>query len=138
MNRLEETVRRQRNRTVETSQIIAELMALAAELRDADARGTALGLTDEEIAFYDALSANESAADVLGDEVLRRSPKELVQAVRSNLTIDWTVRENVRAQLRVIVKRILRKHGFPPDQQESATRSVLEQAEGILGALSAE
>lgn len=98
-------------------------------MREADRRGEKLGLSDEELAFYDALETNDSAVAVLGDETLRGIARELVQAVRANVTIDWTVRENVRAQLRVIVKRILRKHGYPPDKQEKATQTVLEQAE---------
>ena len=98
-------------------------------MRHADARNEELGLTEDEIAFYDALEVNDSAVKVLGDETLRTIARELVKSVKSNLTIDWTVRENVRAQLRVIVKRILRKYGYPPDKQEKATQTVLEQAE---------
>jgi type I restriction enzyme R subunit len=98
-------------------------------VREASARGEALGLTDDEVAFYDALETNDSAVKVLGDETLRAIARELVATVRANVTIDWTVRENVRAQLRVLVKRILRKHGYPPDKQEKATQTVLEQAE---------
>ena len=81
------------------------------------------------MAFYDALEVNDSAVQVLGDETLRTIARELVKAVKANVTIDWTVRENVRAQLRVLVKRILRKYGYPPDKQEKATQTVLEQAE---------
>jgi len=88
-------------------------------------------LTDDEIAFYDALEVNDSAVKVLGDEILKLIAQDLVKAVRNNLTIDWTVRENVRANLRVIIKRILRKHGYPPDKQEKATNTVLEQAEAL-------
>ena len=97
--------------------------------REASARGEALGLSDDELAFYDALGVNDSAVQVLGDETLRGIARDLVETVRSNVTIDWTLRENVRANLRRLVKRILRKHGYPPDKQESATRTVLEQAE---------
>jgi len=85
-------------------------------------------LSDDELAFYDALEANDSAVQVLGDDTLRTIARELVAAVRRNVTIDWTIRENVRAQLRVLVKRILRKYGYPPDRQEKATQTVLEQA----------
>ena len=98
-------------------------------MREANARGETLGLSEEELAFYDALETNDSAVKVLGDEVLRAIARELVQTVRNNVTIDWTLRESVRAQLRVLVKRILRKHGYPPDKQEKATQTVLEQAE---------
>jgi type I restriction enzyme R subunit len=98
-------------------------------MREASARGEQLGLSEEELAFYDALETNDSAVKVLGDETLRTIARELVETVRRNVTIDWTLRENVRAQLRVLVKRILRKYGYPPDKQEQATQTVLEQAE---------
>ena len=92
-------------------------------------RGELLGLTSDELAFYDALEVNDSAVKVLGDETLRTIARELVETVRKNVTIDWTVKESVRAKLRVIVKRILRKYGYPPDKQEAATSTVLQQAE---------
>lgn len=126
---LENTVRRYQNRAIEAAQVIEELIQLAKDLREADRRGENLGLTEDELAFYDALETNDSAVKVLGDETLRGIARELVETVRSNVTIDWTLRENVRAQLRVLVKRILRKHGYPPDKQEKATQTVLEQAE---------
>ena len=126
---LEQTLRRYQNRAIEAAQVIEELIQLARDLREASARGEALGLSEDELAFYDALETNDSAVRVLGDETLRDIARELVETVRSNVTIDWTLRENVRAQLRVLVKRILRKHGYPPDKQEKATRTVLEQAE---------
>jgi len=126
---LEDAIRRYQNRMIEAAQVIEELIALAKDMRESDARGESLGLSEEELAFYDALETNDSAVKVLGDETLRAIARELVQAVRGNVTIDWTVRENVRAHLRVIVKRILRKHGYPPDKQEKATQTVLEQAE---------
>ena len=126
---LEETIRRYQNRAVEAAQVIEELIQLARDLREADARGEELGLSEDELAFYDALETNDSAVRVLGDETLRDIARELVETVRGNVTIDWTLRENVRANLRRLVKRILRKHGYPPDKQEKATRTVLEQAE---------
>ena len=126
---LEQTLRRYQNRAIEAAQVIEELIQLARDLREASARGEALGLSEDELAFYDALETNDSAVRLLGDETLRDIARELVETVRGNVTIDWTLRENVRAQLRVLVKRILRKHGYPPDQQEKATRTVLEQAE---------
>ena len=126
---LEQTLRRYQNRAIEAAQVIEELIQLARDLREASARGEALGLSEDELAFYDALETNDSAVQVLGDETLRTIARELVETVRGNVTIDWTLRENVRAQLRVLVKRILRKHGYPPDKQEKATRTVLEQAE---------
>jgi type I restriction enzyme R subunit len=108
--------------------VIEELIGLAKDLRAAAARGESLGFSDDELAFYDALETNDNAVQVLGDETLRTIARELVAAVRRNVAIDWTIRENVRAQLRVLVKRILRKHGYPPDKQEKATQTVLEQA----------
>ncbi len=126
---LEQAIRRYQSRAIETAQVIEELIALAKEMREADQRGEQLGLSEDEVAFYDALETNDSAVKVLGDETLRGIARELVVAVRGNVTIDWMVRENVRAKLRVIVKRILRKHGYPPDKQEKATQTVLEQAE---------
>jgi type I restriction enzyme R subunit len=125
---LEQTLRRYQNRAIEAAQVIEELIALAKEMGAAAARGDELGLTDDEMAFYDALETNDSAVQVLGDETLRGIARELVQTVRQNVTIDWTMRENVRAQLRVLVKRVLRKYGYPPDKQEKATQTVLEQA----------
>ncbi|MGH7485685.1 MAG: type I restriction enzyme endonuclease domain-containing protein, partial [bacterium] len=126
---LEQSLRRYQNRAIETAKVIEELIALAKDMRAANERGEALGLTDDEVAFYDALETNDSAVKVLGDDALREIARELVKTVRANVTIDWTVRENVRAQLRVLVKRILRKYGYPPDKQEKATQTVLEQAE---------
>ena len=126
---LEQTLRRYQNRAVEAAQVIEELIQLARDMREASARGEQLGLSDEELAFYDALETNDSAIQVLGDDTLRQIARELVDTVRRNVTIDWTLRENVRANLRRLVKRILRKHGYPPDKQEKATRTVLEQAE---------
>ena len=126
---LEETIRRYQNRAVEAAQVIEELIQLARDMREAEARGEELGLSEDELAFYDALETNDSAVRVLGDETLRDIARELVETVRGNVTIDWTLRESVRANLRRLVKRILRKHGYPPDKQEKATRTVLEQAE---------
>ena len=126
---LEQSLRRYQNRAVEAAQVIEELLQLAREMREANARGERLGLSEDELAFYDALETNDSAVEVLGDETLRMIARELVETVRKNVTIDWTLRENVRAQLRVLVRRILRKHGYPPDKQEQATITVLEQAE---------
>jgi type I restriction enzyme R subunit len=126
---LEQAIRRYQNRAIEAAQVIGELIALARELREADARGERLGLSEDELAFYDALETNDSAVKVLGDETLRKIACELVKEVRANVTIDWTMRENVRAGLRVKVKRILNRYGYPPDKQAKATQTVLEQAE---------
>jgi len=126
---LEDTIRRYQNRAIEAAQVIEELIGLAKDMRAANARGEKLNLSEDELAFYDALETNDSAVKVLGDDTLRAIARELVETVRNNVTIDWTLRENVRAQLRVLVKRVLRKHGYPPDKQEKATQTVLEQAE---------
>lgn len=126
---LEQALRKYQNRAIETAKVIEELIQLAKEMREAGQRGEQLGLTEDEVAFYDALETNDSAVKVLGDENLRAIARELVATVRANVSIDWTVRENVRAHLRVLVKRILRKHGYPPDKAEKATQTVLEQAE---------
>jgi type I restriction enzyme, R subunit len=115
------------NRAIETAQVIEELIALAREYRDAQTRGEKLGLADDEVAFYDALEAGDPSK-VLADDVLRTIALEVAQTVRQNTTIDWSVREQVQANLRRLVKRVLRKYGYPPDKQEEATRIVLEQA----------
>jgi type I restriction enzyme, R subunit len=134
---LEQSLRRYQNRAIEAAQVIEELIALARQMREAAARGEALGLSDDELAFYDALETNDSAVKVLGDETLRGIARELVETVRKNVTIDWTMRENVQAHLRVLVRRILRKYGYPPDKQEKATQTVLEQAAHLSAAWAA-
>ena len=126
---LEASIRKYQNRAIETAKVIEELIAVAKQMREDAARGVQLGLTDDEVAFYDALEVNDSAVKVLGDETLRTIARELVKTVRQNTSIDWNVRENVRAHIKVLVKRILRKYGYPPDKQEKATQTVLEQAE---------
>jgi type I restriction enzyme R subunit len=128
---LDGTIRKYQNRAIQTAQVIEELIALAKQMRDESAKGAELGLSEDEVAFYDALEVNDSAVKVLGDATLKTIARELVETVRRNTTIDWTVRENVRAHLRVLVKRILRKYGYPPDKQEKATLTVLEQAEAL-------
>lgn len=130
---LEKNIRLYQNRSIETAQVIEHLIDLAKEMRQADARGQELGLTEDEVAFYDALEVNDSAVKVLGDENLKLIARELVEAVKRNVTIDWTAKESVRAKLRVLVKRILRKYGYPPDKQEKATQTVIEQAEVLCG-----
>jgi len=128
---LEKTIRAYQNRAIESAQVIEQLLELAREMREAGKRGENLGLSEDELAFYDALEVNDSAVKVLGDENLKIIARELVDTVRKNVSIDWTVKENVRAKLRVMVKRVLRKYGYPPDKQERATATVLEQAELI-------
>jgi len=126
---LDQSINRYHNRSIEAAQVIEELIELAKEMREGHKRGEALGLTEEELAFYDALEVNDSAVKVLGDETLQKIARELVEAVHRNVSIDWAVKESARAKLRVIVRRLLRKYGYPPDKQEKATQTVLEQAE---------
>jgi len=125
---LEATIRKYQNRTIEAAQVIAELIELAKQMREGQKRGADLGLTDDEVAFYDALEVNDSAVKVLGEPALKDIARELVAHVRKSVTIDWTLRESAQAQTRVLVRRILRKYGYPPDKQEKATQTVLEQA----------
>ncbi|MXX93737.1 MAG: type I restriction endonuclease subunit R [Chloroflexi bacterium] len=126
---LAETLRQYRNRAIQAAEVIERLIELAREMREANARGEKLGLRDDELAFYDALGTNDSAVKVMGDEVLSEIARDLVKTVRNNVTIDWTIRETSRANLRVLVRRTLRRYGYPPDKQEKATETVLEQAE---------
>jgi type I restriction enzyme R subunit len=130
---LENTIRKYQNRSIEAAQVIQELIDLAKDMREAHGRGEKLGFTEEELAFYDALEVNDSAVKVLGDDTLKAIARELVDTIRRNVSIDWTVKESVRAKLRTMVKRVLRKHGYPPDKQESATQTVLKQAELLCG-----
>jgi type I restriction enzyme R subunit len=125
---LEATIRRYHNKQIQTTEVIAELIELAKQVREAARRGDELGLSEEELAFYDALETNDSAVAILGDDTLRQIAQELTDAVRRNATIDWTQKESARARLRVMVKRILRRHGYPPDKEKKATETVLEQA----------
>ncbi|MBI2167461.1 MAG: HsdR family type I site-specific deoxyribonuclease [Candidatus Omnitrophica bacterium] len=125
---LESAIRRYQNKAIEAARVIEELIELAKKMREAEKRGEGLGLSEDEVAFYDALEVNDSAVKVLGDETLRTIARELVTTVRNNLTIDWTLKESVQAKLRVMVKRILRKYGYPPDKEKKATETVLEQA----------
>ncbi len=128
---LERSIRTYQNRTIEAAQVIEELIAIAKEMRHAQERGNDLGLSDEKLAFYDALEVNDSAVEVLGDETLRTIAVELVEIVQRNVSIDWTIKESTRANIRRMVKRILRRHGYPPDKQEKAAATVLEQAEAL-------
>lgn len=128
---LEQAIQSYQNRSIATAQVIAQLIELAKEMREAHRRGEALGMTENELAFYDALEVNDSAVKVLGDDTLRTIARELVEAVKRNVSIDWSVKESAKAKLRTIIKRLLRKRGYPPDKQEKATQTVLEQAETL-------
>lgn len=127
--KLKKTLLAYHNRAIATQEVIDELIKLAKEMDAATKRGEDLGLTEDEIAFYDALATNESAVQAMGNAELRVIAAELVTEVRKSVTIDWTVRESARAKIKVLVKRILKKHGYPPDLQEEATKTVLAQAE---------
>jgi len=127
--KLEKTILRYRNRAIETAQVIDALIHLAKEMREAQRHGEELKLNEDEAAFYDALADNDSAKQVLGDQALAEIARDLTNTIRQSVTIDWTVRENVKAQMRVKVRRILRKRGYPPDKQEKAVETVMKQAE---------
>ncbi len=134
--RLEEAISRYHTNAISTVEVLQELIALAKDVREARNRGEETGLTPEEIAFYDALADNQSAIDVLGDENLKIIAHELLKSLKANVTVDWSHRESARARLRVLVKRILRKFGYPPDLEDAAVRGVLAQAEAMLSEMS--
>jgi len=129
--RLEDAVARYHANAITTAEVLQELIQLAKDIRAARQRGEEAGLTDEEIAFYDALAENESAVQVMGDDKLRVIAHELLTSLRENVSVDWAHRESARARMRVLVKRILRKYGYPPDLQDAAVQTVLQQAEAL-------
>ncbi|PPB79443.1 type I restriction enzyme R subunit [Albidovulum inexpectatum] len=129
--RLEQAVARYHTNAISTVEVLQELIELAHDIREARKRGEEEGLTEEEIAFYDALATNESAIEVLGNDSLKLIAHELLESLKSNVTVDWSHRESARARMRVLVKRILRKYGYPPDLQDAAIRTVLQQAEAL-------
>jgi type I restriction enzyme R subunit len=128
-DKLKKTLNAYHNRAISTMEVLEELIRLAREMDAATKRGERMGLTEDEVAFYDALAANESAVKAMGDAKLRVIAAELITQVRKSVTIDWTLREGARAKIRVMVKRILNKFGYPPDLQEEAVKTVLQQAE---------
>ena len=128
---LERTLARYQNRSIEAAQVILELIEMAKQMRDTPKRGAALGLTEDELAFYDALVDHGDVKELMGDAVLAAIAHDLVQAIRGSVTIDWTQKEAVRADMRRKVKRLLKKHGYPPDKQDGAVKTVLEQAEQV-------
>jgi type I restriction enzyme, R subunit len=127
--KLKKSLNAYHNRAISTLEIIEELIELAKEIRADDSAAERLGLTRDEKAFYDALAANESAVQAMGDDKLKVIAAELITKVRQSVTIDWTLRESARAKIKVMVKRILNKYGYPPDLQEEAVQTVLRQAE---------
>lgn len=128
---LSNVVTRYQNRSIETAQVMEELVEMAKKFREAAKRGDDLGLTEDEIKFYDALANNEAAVLQLGDETLKKIAHELTDNLRKNISIDWSKRESVRASLRLMVKRILRKYKYPPDMADDAVQLVLQQAEAL-------
>lgn len=126
---LETAIKKYQNNLLSTAQIIEELLKIAREVRESDLQGERLGLSDDEVAFYNALEVNESAVQVLGDDTLREIAREIADKVKANATIDWTIRQSARANLMRLVSRTLRKHGYPPDKQDKAIETVLRQAE---------
>ncbi len=125
--KLDEAIRAYSIRNLDSAQVVNELIQLAKKIKEETNRGTKLNLSEDELAFYDALETNDSAVKLLGDETLKKIAKELVKTVRKNISIDWTLKESVQANLRVMVKRVLRKYDYPPDKQKKATETVLEQ-----------
>ena len=128
---LTDVVARYQNRSIEAAQVMEELVQMAKKFREAAARGEQLGLSEDEVRFYDALAHNESAVRELSDETLKKIAHELAENLRQNLTVDWSQRESVQAKLRLMVKRILRKYKYPPDQQDAAVELVLQQARAL-------
>ena len=134
---LEGAIKHYQNNLLTAAEILQELIDMAREIREADRRGENLGLTEDELAFYDALEVNDSAVKILGDEVLHTIVHDLVESVKKNATIDWAVKESVCSKMKVMVKRILRKYGYPPDKQAAATETILKQAELLADAWAA-
>ena len=131
MEMLDKTIKKYTNRSVEAAQVIEEMIELARKFRAEMDKGKDLGLNEDEKAFYDALYVNDSAVKILGDEILRKIALELTEIIRKSVTVDWTLRESIQAKLRINVKKILEKYGYPPDKQKKATETVLEQAKVV-------
>jgi len=131
MEMLDAAIKKYQNNLLTTAEIIEELIRIAKEINKADKRGKEMGLSEDELAFYDALGTNDSAVQVLGDDQLREIAREIAYKVKQNATIDWTIKESVRARLMVIVRRILNKYGYPPDKQKMAVDLVMKQAENL-------
>ena len=133
---LESALKKYHAKSITAAEVIEELINISKEVRDSDKEAEDMGLKDYEYAFYTAVANNESANELMGKDKLRELAVVLTESVRKNTTIDWDIRENVRAQLRIAIKRILRKFGYPPDMQELATENVIKQAELIAKDLS--
>ena len=128
---LAQVIQRYQNRSIETAQVMEELIEMAKKFREEAARGANLGLTEDEVKFYDALANNESAVRELQDDILKKIAQELTDNLRKNLKVDWNERKSVRASLRLMVRRILRKYKYPPDLQDAAVELVLQQANAL-------
>ena len=124
---LEASIRKYQNRTIETTQVIMELIELAKEITEAEKRGESTGLTSEELAFYDALADNESAREIMGEDILKQIARDLTQAIKNNISVDWSIRDSVQAKMKMIIKRLLKKYGYPPDKTAKAVEVVMEQ-----------
>jgi type I restriction enzyme R subunit len=133
---IENAVRNYQNNLITSAQVIEELIKLAKEIKESDRKGEELGLDFREFAFYSALEVSDSSVAILGDEILRHIARELVDTIQKNTSVDWAVRENVQAKMRIAVKKILRKHGYPPDMEKTATETVLQQAKLLAGEFS--
>src|SRR5208283_2482165 len=125
---LDKSIRAYTNKSIETAQVIQQLIDLARKMREEQNRGKKLNLSEDEVAFYDALADHPGVKEAMADETLKTIARELVQTVRKNVSIDWTLRDSVQAKLRVMVKHVLKKYGYPPDKQQKATDTVLDQA----------
>ena len=128
---LADAIKRYQNNAITAAEIIEELIRLAKEIKEADKRGENLNLDFRELAFYDALEVSDSAVQILGDDILKTIARELVVSVRNSVTIDWDKKESVQAKMRVMIKRILKKYGYPPEKQDQAVKTILEQAKMI-------
>jgi type I restriction enzyme R subunit len=124
---LEAAIRKYQNRTIETAQVIMELIELAKQINEAEKRGESTGLTPDELAFYDALADNESAREIMGDEILKQIARDLTVSIKNNISVDWAIRESVQAKMKMTIKRLLKKYGYPPDQSAKAVDIVMEQ-----------
>ncbi|MEG2344795.1 MAG: type I restriction endonuclease subunit R [Anaerovoracaceae bacterium] len=124
---LENSIKKYQNRTIETTQVIMELIELAKEITEAEKRGNSTGLTDDELAFYDALADNESARELMSDDILKQIARDLTKSIKSNISIDWSIRESVQAKMKMTIKRLLKKYGYPPDKTNDAVAIVMEQ-----------
>jgi len=130
-DRLMEALRKYHNRAIETAQVIEELLKMAGDFKDALSRNEELGLTPDEVAFYDALAARPEVLITMGDATLKQLATELTEQLRKSTTVDWQVRDSVRAKMRILIKRLLKKYKYPPEGQEEAVVLVLQQAETL-------